>query len=98
MGYDSASSELENDKYDIEQNNNYNNPTMIDFLKTSKELLSVEAFMVLGWIVNRDWENEFPKVSRSAISKKFKYSYNKTKEIWEEIKTFWNSYGMEIYA
>ena len=98
LGYDSASSELENDKYDIEQNNNYNNPTMIDFLKTSKELLSVEAFMVLRWIVNRDWENEFPKVSRSAISKKFKYSYNKTKEIWEEIKTFWNSYGMEIYA
>ena len=97
MGYDSESSEIENDKFEIGQNN-YNNPTLIDFLKASKEILSVEAFVVLRWIVNRDWENEFPKVSRSAIGKKFKYSYNKTKEIWEEIKTFWNSYGVEFYA
>lgn len=97
LGYDSESSEIENDKFEIGQNN-YNNPTLIDFLKASKEILSVEAFLVLKWILNRDWENEFPKISRSAISKKFKYSYNKTKEIWEEIKKFWNSFGVEFYA
>lgn len=97
LGFDSATNELENDKFELEQNN-YNNPTLIDFLKTSKELLSVEAFIVLKWILNHDWENEFSKISRSAINKKFKYSYNKTKEIWEEIKIFWNSYGLEFYA
>lgn len=97
LGYDSVNCELENDKYNIE-GYSYNNPTLMDFLKASKELLSIDAFMVLKWILNHDWEEEFPKVSRSAISKKFKYSYNKTKEIWEELKTFWNSYGVEFYA
>ena len=96
-GHDSNIDIFEDDKFTLEAPN-YDNPTIIDFLKTSKELLSVEAFYVLRWIVNRDWENEFSKVSRSAISKKFKYSYNKTKEIWEEIKIFWNSYGVEFYA
>lgn len=75
-------------------------PTMQDLLDDAKETLSENAYNILIWILNREWEEKQSKRT-PTISMARRY-FNLSKKIidqaWDECKTFWNCRGFALYS
>lgn len=88
--------------YDVEIDERPENLKIKDFLAAAREMLSIEAYDVLRWLVSFEWNDENrvysckPTVAR--VMRKFHYSRQKSVKVWNEIRTFWNGDGFALYA
>lgn len=88
--------------YDFEKVEKTESLKLKDFLAVAKEMLTIEAYDVLNWLVSFEWNDENhiysckPTVAR--VMKKYHYSRQKSIRLWNEIKAFWNSDGYALYA
>ena len=88
--------------YDVEIDERPENLKVKDFLAVAKEMLTIEAYDVLNWLVSFEWNDDNKvyscKPTIARVMKKFHYSRQKSIRLWNEIKTFWNSDGYALYA
>lgn len=88
--------------YDFEKVEKTESLKLRDFLAVAKEMLTIEAYDVLNWLVSFEWNDENhiysckPTVTR--VMKKYHYSRQKSIRLWNEIKAFWNFDGYALYA
>lgn len=84
---------------DTIKSKNYYSPTINDILNEAKKELSEQAFQLLKWIVEKEWEKKNKKTPTiSMASKYFNVSKTIIEKIWNECKDFWNTKGIAFYA
>lgn len=89
-------------EYDLEPDEKTESLKVKDFLAVAKDMLTIEAYDVLNWLVSFEWNDDNKvyscKPTIARVMKKFHYSRQKSIRLWNEIKTFWNSDGYALYA
>lgn len=69
-----------------------------DFLDDAKKELSENAYNLLLWILNREWEKKYKtKPSILQAMQFFKMTRRKIEKIWEECRMFWINEGYAFY-
>ena len=82
--------------YDVQLN--YDNPTIIDLLECAKEKLSIEAFELFKWILNRDWDDfTHSKPNIKMAVEYFDTTRTRINSLWNECSQFWNNEGISLY-
>ena len=70
-----------------------------DFLLEAKQTLSRNAYLLLEWMIGREWEGKNKRTPTVAMAVKyFNVSKQAIERAWEEIGTFWNGQGSAFYA
>ena len=99
---DSFSNEENEDIDNIEDmiiSKNYDLPTLNDLLQEAKSELSEQAFQLLKWIIEKEWEKKNKRTPTiSMASKYFNISKTIVEKFWIECKDFWNTKGIAFYA
>ena len=74
-------------------------PAVKDFLLEAKQTLSRNAYLLLEWMIGREWEGKNKRTPTVAMAVKyFNVSKQAIERAWEEIGTFWNGQGSAFYA
>lgn len=74
-------------------------PVVKDFLLEAKQTLSRNAYLLLEWMIGREWEGKNKRTPSVAMAvKRFNVSKQAIERAWEEIGTFWNGQGSAFYA
>ena len=99
---DQFSNEENEDIENIEdtiKSKDYYLPTLNDLLQEAKFELSDQAFDLLKWIVEKQWEKKNKKTPTISMASKY-FNVNKTtiEKLWIECKDFWNTKGIAFYA
>lgn len=74
-------------------------PAVKDFLSEAKQTLSRNAYLLLEWMIEREWEGKNKRTPTISMAVKY---FNTTKQAiekeWEECRIFWNVQGSAFYA
>ena len=82
--------------YDVQLN--YDNPTIMDLLECAKEKLSIDAFELLKWMLNREWDDYVhSKPSIKMAVEYFNTTRTRINSLWNECSQFWNNEGISLY-
>ena len=74
-------------------------PAVKDFLLEAKQTLSRNAYLLLEWMIGREWEGKNKRTPTVAMAVKyFNVSKQAIERAWKEIGTFWNGQGSAFYA
>lgn len=74
-------------------------PAVEDFMLEAKQELSENAYVLLTWIVSREWEGKNRRRPTMTMAiKHFKAKKENIAAWWEECKNFWNVSGSAFYA
>ena len=74
-------------------------PTVKDFLLEAKQTLSRNAYLLLEWMIGREWEGKNKRTPTVVMAVKyFNVSKQAIERAWEEIGTFWSGQGSAFYA
>ena len=90
--------EIENIEDSI-NSKDYYLPTINDLLREAKDELSDQAFQLLKWIVEKQWEKKNKRTPTISMASKY-FNINKItmEKFWIECKDFWNTKGISFYA
>ena len=74
-------------------------PTVSEFLQEAKKELSPQAYQLIKWIVDKQWERKNKKTPTISMAAKYFNNTRQTIELfWEECRTFWLNKGLAFYA
>lgn len=96
--YSNASEEKEKD-YEQELPSRDMRPAVKDFISEAKQTLSRNAYLLLKWIIGREWEEKNKRTPTVTMAvKHFNIKKELMENYWEEIRTFWNCKGFAFYV
>ena len=73
--------------------------TAKDVLECAKEVLSIEAYNLMNWIIHWDWDDGIHSKPNIAMAmEKFGMKRNQMTKLWLECSSFWNSKGYALYC
>lgn len=96
--YSNANEEKEKD-YEQELPSRDMLPLVKDFLLEAKQTLSRNAYLLLKWIIGREWEGKNKRTPTVTMAiKHFNIKKELMENYWEEIRIFWNCKGFAFYV
>lgn len=73
-------------------------PTLSQLLEEAEQSLSPQAYDLIKWILEREWEKTANKPTIKQAMKKFDKTEWEIHKAWIECKKFWRNDGVKLYA